>query len=49
MSARYRKSRRERARWTLLRYVVRAALAKPGAYERLCRAVIAHAGKEGAA
>ena len=49
MRARQRKSRRERALWTRLRYVVRAALDKPGAMAKLYRAVMAHAGKEGAA
>lgn len=49
MSARQRKSRRERARWTRLRYVVRTAFDKPGAMAKLYRAVIVHAGKEGAA
>ena len=47
MSARQRKSRREAARWTRLRYVVRGLLAKPGAMEKLVAAVRKHSGQEG--
>lgn len=39
MTARQRKRRREHDRWPRLRYIVRAALAKPGAAERLMAAI----------